>query len=263
MTKFQLFKISSIEPARYSPLIIIWVALIWSTVEVIALSQIEPPDNLVHKVSITGPREVIRGGNEYGLIIHLVDQAGVHTTADFDRKILVTVDHGEVTPTTSMIFTGEEHVAVTYRSPPTVGDAIVSAESSGLEVGTWSITVVTSGYLLLIAAAFGGILGGLVRLYRSGVRRIRSRIVNGKLELGLLARGLFGSVFGVMLFLSVKFGVVIVFDFLEQSGGFYTGTRTFAFFMGVVGGFGGAHVLEVLLARILREDKQSEVLDKV
>lgn len=243
-----------IELVRWFIVFIIGVTFAPPIFGLSAFSQEDISEPAIAKVSVTGPREAIRGGNEYSLVIHFVDKNGSHLTADLDREIFVTVDHGEISPMSSMIPQGEGHVEVMYRSPGTVGEATVKAESSGLEVGTWKIMVVTPTYMLLLAAGFGGILGGLVRLYQAGVRRIRARIVKGKLELGLLGRGLFSSVFGVMLFLAVKFGVVLVFDFFEQSGGFYAGTKTFALFMGILGGFGGAHILELLLARIIPDE---------
>ena len=246
------FNYSWIPPVRCFLLMSIWGACVWPALALLPLGRQEtPPESPVYKVSVTGPKEVIRGGNEYLLTIHLEDENGNHVGADSDREIRVAVVYGSIDPRDVLIAEGEKHVDVLYRSPDAVVVDTVTAESRDAEVGDWTILVVTATFVLLLAAGIGGVLGGWARLYTTGTTRLMPRVTEGKLELGLIGGGLYSSVFGVVLFLGAKFGIIQILDLLGQGGGLYTRTRSFAFFFGVLGGFGGTYILERLLHRVL------------
>ena len=202
-------------------------------------------------VVVSGPILLIRGEQEYSFDVHLVDKDGKHLAADWDRKIVLTTNNGEVIQKEIVIAKNDEHGVFTYKTPETVGEATITAESRGLNPDGYSVNVLTETSLLILAAAIGGILGGLIRSYSSGVKYILPLIKHQKIEeIGLLGAGLFSSVIGVALFLGVKFGVIQTVSMMDVGGAFYAGTRRFAFFFGVLGGFGGTYVLKRMLSYV-------------
>ncbi len=215
----------------------------------------------IRAVVVDGPSEVNRGGKEISLRVHLRGEEDQHLAADWDRRIMISADLGKVIPTEVVIPRGQEHTNVTYQSSGSVGEATVSAESRGIESGTWKVTVVTAAYVLVLFAGLGGVLGGLSRrILIVGVTEIWPRWRQGRLEIGLVGNALFSFLFGLVLFQAIKLGVVAGLDSLGRSEGFYAGTRTFAFFFGVLGGFGGTFVLHRLLRRVFPESRRQEAL---
>ena len=215
----------------------------------------------IRAVVVDGPSEVNRGGKEISLRVHLRGEEDQHLAADWDRRIMISADLGKVIPTEVVIPRGQEHTNVTYQSSGSVGEATVSAESRGIASGTWKVTVVTAAYVLVLFAGLGGVLGGLSRrILVVGVTEIWPRWRQGRLEIGLVGNALFSFLFGLVLFQAIKLGVVAVPDSLAPSGNFYAGTRTFAFFFGVLGGFGGTIVLARLLRRVFPESRRQETL---
>jgi len=115
-----------------------------------------------------------------------------------------------------------------------------------LAPGELTVKVVAAGFTILVLAGMGGVFGGLARhVYQGSPAQIRPRRLRGRLEPGLLGNGLFGVVFGLVMFLGVNLLV------LAPTGLSDTGSANMAFLLGVLGGFGGILVLQRLLDRVL------------
>ena len=210
----------------------------------------------IRAVDVKGPSKVNRGGKEISLTVSLQGEGDIPLAADWDRKIMISADSGKVFPPEVVIPRGQEQANVTYQSSDSVGEVTVSAKSRGIESGTWKVSVVTAAYVLVLFAGLGGVLGGLSRrILVVGVTEIWPKWRQGRLEIGLVGNALFSFLFGLVLFQGVKLGVVAGLDSLGGSEGFYAGTRTFAFFFGVLGGFGGTFVLHRLLRRVFPESR--------
>jgi hypothetical protein len=110
-------------------------------------------------------------------------------------------------------------------------------------------------YMLILFAGLGGIFGGLARdFYRRQVSRIVPSWSEGYLHLGLLGNAPFSFLFGYVLFQAAALGLLVGFEHAPA----IAGTLAFAFFFGVLGGFGGIVVLDRLLDRIFPGRKTGE-----
>ena len=200
-------------------------------------------ESLLKKIVVSGPKEVNRGGKVCELTLHFADKDNRHQKAEWDRWIELSSTAGHTDPQRVLIPKDKEHAEVSYHSPDSVGDVTITGESRGLDSGQWILHVVTAAYVLVLFAGLGGVLGGFVRLVHKGqVRHILPGRAHGRLELGLLGNTALSSVFGLVLFQAAKLGFLGVSEVVPKAGSVETGTRTFAFFFGVLGEIGRAHV---------------------
>lgn len=105
--------------------------------------------------------------------------------------------------------------------------------------------------LLLLFAAGGGVVGGVTRhVFRSHSTTFLPKHIHGRLKPGFIGNLPFSCLFGVILFLAIKFGIGVAgklpLDNLSRPD-----SMVFACFFGVLGGFAGVLVLDRLLNRIL------------
>src|SRR6185295_4883781 len=142
----------------------------------------------IEQLVVTGPTEIDRNGTETHFTIRLVDKNGKARKADWNRKIDLNVDGGELATTQIVIPKGEESDVVKYISPSQVGRYTLTAKSSGIAEGKQFITIVTPMYWLIIAAVLGGAIGGFVRHLTKDFKldRVVPTYKDGILELGLL-----------------------------------------------------------------------------
>jgi hypothetical protein len=152
-----------------------------------------------------------------------------------------------------MIPKGEESTTFKYSSPSAVGRYTLTAYSSGISEGKQSITIVTPMFWLIIAALFGGAIGGVVRHMSSDFRltKVKPTYKDGNLELGLLGHVGSSLVCGLVFFLVFKFGLSKAFGPAVLPASFEFGTRSVALLFGVIGGFAGTVVLDKLVGYFL------------
>jgi hypothetical protein len=111
--------------------------------------------------------------------------------------------------------------------------------------GELAVMVVANPFAILVLAGIGGILGGLARqVYEVRPSRIWPARIGTRLEPGLIGNVVFSVLFGVVMFLGVKLGVL-------DPGGFTGAAASRAFLLGVLGGFGGILVLQRMTQRAL------------
>jgi hypothetical protein len=112
---------------------------------------------------------------------------------------------------------------------------------TGQKIITIQPPIVTAAYWLLLAAVFGGAVGGLARqLHKADrVQRIMPKWTGRYWELGLIGRISGSVVSGLFLYWTIKLGLARVTLDL--------GTATVAFFFGGIGGFAGLVVLDRLV----------------
>jgi hypothetical protein len=203
----------------------------------------------IEQLLLSGPTEVNRNGEEVQYTIRLADKNGKARKADWNRKIDVSVDGGTLAVNNIVISKGEESATVKYVSPGAVGRYTLTAYSSGITEGKQSITILTPMYWLIIAALFGGTVGGVVRHMSKDFKlaRVKPRYKDGNLELGLLGHMASSLVCGLVFFLIFKFGLSKAFGASVLPASFEFGTRSVALLFGVIGGFAGTVVLDKLV----------------
>lgn len=153
------------------------------------------------------------------------------------------------------------HAVLRLASAPASKDVKVLAKEVGavLEPDESTLTLVgwkseTSGIIILVAG-LGGALGGLARdVYRRQTHQILPHWAAGYIHLGLVGNVLFSFLFGYVLYQAAAFGFVA----LSTQASALIGTRTAAFFFGVLGGIGGIAVLDRLLDRVFPGRKTGE-----
>jgi hypothetical protein len=207
----------------------------------------------IEQLLLSGPTEIDRNGEEAQFTIRLADKNGKARKADWNRKIDLSVDGGTLATNHVMIPKGEESTTFKYSSPSAVGRYTLTAYSSGISEGKQSITIVTPMFWLIIAALFGGAIGGVVRHMSSDFRltKVKPTYKDGNLELGLLGHVGSSLVCGLVFFLVFKFGLSKAFGSAVLPASFEFGTRSVALLFGVIGGFAGTVVLDKLVTYFL------------
>lgn len=204
-------------------------------------------ESFIHKLLVTGPREVKRG-QEVEFTIQLAKEDGSYCEADLDRTIDVTVDGGTLSKAQLIISRGQRRGSIRYTAPKDGGNYTLTAFSSDLEKSTFSIKVVTPSYLLILVSLLGSLVGGLARqLQKDGsFRRFSPQRIRRRLDLRLLGR-LFGSLVGGLFFyLTLKFGLGQALSSPALPATLDFGSGAVAFFIGGIGGFTGIFVLDQL-----------------
>jgi len=216
----------------------------------------------IEQLLVSGPTEIDRNGVESQFTIRLADKNGKARKADWNRKIDLRVDGGALAKNQIVIPKGEESIVVKYTSPSAVGRYILTANSSGITEGKQSITIVTPMYWLIIAALFGGVIGGFVRHLTKDFKleKVVPTYKDGNLELGLLGHVASSLVCGMVFFLVFKFGLSKAFGPAVLPPSVELGTRTVALLFGVIGGFAGTVVLDKLVDYFLPTKSQESAI---
>jgi hypothetical protein len=212
----------------------------------------------IEKVTITGPNEVTRGNTKAEFAVHLTDKDGKPMVADLDRRINLSVTSGSLSPDQVMIRRGEDQAKVQYTSSSSNGKVVFKAESGGLPTGSLEIMLVTAPFWLVLAALFGGLVGGVVRQIHKDrkLERIMPRWTGECWELGLVGRITGSVVSGLFLYWTMKFGLARIVGSPALPAALDLGTRTLAFFFGGIGGFAGTIVFDRLVSWCLPSPKK-------
>lgn len=213
--------------------------------------------NPIEGVKITGGQKEVNPDNQYSLKVQLVDTAKAAQKSDQDRRVELIAERGELmlapegqwaSAATVTFARGDITKEVQYRAPASVGADSISTQSDFLLPDSLEMKVVVAGFILLLFAGLGGTMGGILRhVYKDGVTHILPAWVNGRLETGLVGNATLSIVIGVFLFLAANVGLVSVTNFQA--------TQSWAFILGVLGGFGGIYVLQKVLGYIFPEQR--------
>lgn len=211
----------------------------------------------IEKLLISGPA-VINPRTDTEFIVRFADKEGKPKAADGPRKINLTmesvdvgVEPGLLTPMPLMVYKGDDHAVVKYRSPGSVGRFVLSASSFGLENSQYQIRAVTAIKWLVLIALFGGAVGGVARQLKRDLKRNRPLTRRGRRSLLLALKRILGSmVSGLFLYLAYKLGLAQFSGLpalpLDLEG------KLMAFFLSGLGGFAGLVVMHQLAARFLK-----------
>lgn len=212
----------------------------------------------IEKVMITGPTKLIRGNTKAEFTVHLADKDGKHTVADWDRRINLSASDGSLSPTQVTIRKGEDAARVQYTSSTSMGKLLLKAESGGLANGSWEVLIVTASFWLVLAALFGGLVGGVVRQIHKDYKleRIMPKWNGECWELGLVGRISGSVVSGLFLYWTMKFGLARLIGSPALPAALDLGTKAVAFFFGGIGGFAGTVVFDRLVSWCLPAPKQ-------
>jgi hypothetical protein len=222
--------------------------------------QLESP---VHKLVLSGPLEVTRGGHQAEMTVTLTDAKGTPQPADWERRIYLTADAGRLDPSEVVIQRGQERATVKYFSPEEVGKYNLRAESHGIAPATLQMRIGTATYWLITLAILGGIVGGVVKHVRKNrLAQIRPRWTGECWDLGLSGHILGSTVSGLLLYLVFKLGLSQVIGTPILPAGLDVGTRTFAFFIAVIGGYAGIVVLKRLVSWCLPRQQEKKKADR-
>lgn len=139
------------------------------------------------------------------------------------------------------------HSIMRFNQPPRTGEITVLASDerntlkTGQKIIVFERAIVTAARWLLLAAIFGGAIGGLARQLHKADRldRILPQWTGKYWDLGLTGRIAGSVVSGLFLYWTMKLGLARVTLDL--------GSTTVAFFFGVIGGFAGLVVLDRLV----------------
>ena len=212
-------------------------------------------------VRIIGPSQLTQGVEGADFNVELIDKNNQLVSTDKDRIINLTVSNGAVTPNSVMIPSGKNMAKIRYVSSGSADRVKINADSEGIQSGSLEIALVTAGYWLVAFALFGGLVGGVVRHIPNDYRlqRILPRWTGEYWDLGFIGR-LFGSIVGgLILYLTIKFGIYRLMGSPALPDAMDLGTRLVAFFFGVVGGFAGIYVLSRLVSWLLPAARQQTV----
>jgi hypothetical protein len=212
----------------------------------------------IEKVMITGPTQVTRGDTGAEFTIRLTDKDGKHVVADWNRRITLSASDGWLRPTQVTIGKGEDGAKVQYMSPSSIGKVSLTANSGGLPPMSLEILVVTAPFWLVLAALFGGLVGGVARQIHKEHKlgRIMPRWNGECWELGLVGRVAGSVVSGLFLYWTMKFGLARMIGSPSLPAALDLGTRTVAFFFGGIGGFAGTVVFDRLVSWCLPPPKK-------
>jgi hypothetical protein len=210
----------------------------------------------IQGVTVAGTKEV-NPNKEYALRIQLTDETKTPQQSDGERVVQVSAERGQLMPASGGEWTsaatvtfqrGDPFVEVKYRAPGGVGGDTISTQSNLPDNGQLGIKVVITTLVLLLWAGLGGMLGGIARhVYKDKVRHIKWAWVRGQLEVGLMGHALLSIVIGIFFFLTVTVGLVKIAQF--------EATQTWAFLLGMLGGFGGVFVLQKVLGLVFPAEK--------
>jgi len=219
-------------------------------------------ESRIKAVTITGAGQVSSFGGRYPIEIHLTDKDGQQLAADWDRKVTLSRARGTLSTNEVTVQYNGSHATIAYWPPWSLGDGTdkIIAESPGLKPGELPIKIALSTYMLVACAGLGGVLGSLAReTYKGQFKQIIPKWGKEGISVGASGNMVFGSLFGVVLFQGAKLGLVAtsLVPKLANPGMPVAQTYTFAFFFGVLGGFGGIVVLSRLFQKVLPDQQKN------
>jgi len=208
-----------------------------------------PIQSFIHKLLVTGPREITRG-QEAEFAIQLTKEDGSHCEADLDRMIDLSIDGGTLAQTRLTIGKGNLQGFIKFTAPNETGHYTLTAFSSDIVKGDFPFTVVYPAYLLILFALLGSVIGGIARqIQDASCKRLAPRLVQaqGDDKLKVWLRWIVGSlVGGIFFYWAIKLGVARVLSMPALPDTLDLGSRTTAIFFGGIGGFAGTIVLDLL-----------------
>ena len=206
----------------------------------------------IEKLMLTGPTEV-RGGTRAEFIILLTDKEGQSQVADWSRRIKLSVTSGSLSPTEVTINKGESSARVQYIPSGQLGKVVLNAESAGLANGSLEIVVITATYWLVLAALFGGLIGGIARQLAKGygAGRILPVWTGKKWDTGIVSMALGGIVTGLTFYWTIK--LLIQASSPSLSAALNLDRPAAALFLGGIAGFAGLVMLDRLLMFLLEK----------
>ena len=207
----------------------------------------------LRSVALMGPREV-RRGRSCILTVNFADADHMRQRADWSRWIEFNSTEGIIEPKKIEIRKGEESAQVTFKASGSVKAVSITAESTGLEPGQFTIQVTTPAYLLVLFSGLGGMIGGFFRLSKDRINRVLPKRVDGSVEFGLLVNTAASFVFGLVIFQAIRLGLVVLPTGVSPDWG----TRTVAFVFGVIGGYAGLAGLDYLVDKIFGIKEQAK-----
>jgi hypothetical protein len=202
----------------------------------------------IEKLVIAGPNEIYCGGDECEYTVYLTDKDGKHCAADWDRQIDLSVSGGLLNTAQLVIPKGARKAVVRYLSARDAGKYVLTASSTGIADGSYTIGTVHPGYWLTMFALLGGVVGGIARQIHKDKKfgRIRPRWTGKHWDMGFAGR-LAGSLASALFFYwTFKLGLSQALGSPVLPVALDLGTKTVAFFLGGIGGFAGTIVLDRL-----------------
>lgn len=210
-----------------------------------------PIQSFIHKLLVTGPRELIRG-QEAVFTVQLAKEDGSNCPADLDRTIDLSIDGGKLDKSQLKIESGQQQQSIKYTAPADIGSYTLSAFSPDIVKSDFPIKVVHPAYVLILCSLFGALVGGIVRQLKTdrSFERILPKRVGRKLHLGLTGCLIGSLVAGLVVYLTFKLGLARALD-SRLPATLDVGTRTMAFFLSLIGGYAGTVVLDQVTSWIL------------
>jgi hypothetical protein len=210
-------------------------------------------ESSVEGVKLIAPAFVY-SGRSYPVTVRLVDSTGTLQPADWDREIRLSAASGHFEPTGVVVRKDHVDETATYRAPDDPGQVMLRADGRLLSPDRVEVTVVASLATLFGAAGFGGVLGGLARyVYKVQSLALLPRRVKGTVEPGILGNGLFSALVGIVVFQAMEYGIrnpAWVLKGVPENG-------ALAFFLGVLGGFGGVMTLDRCVEFLLPASRET------
>ena len=210
-----------------------------------------PIQSFIHKLLVTGPRELIRG-QEAVFTVQLAKEDGSNCPADLDRTIDLSIDGGKLDKSQLKIESGQQQQSIKYTAPADIGSYTLSAFSPDIVKSDFQIKVVHPAYVLMLFSLFGALVGGIARQLKTdrSFERIFPKRVGRKLHFGLTGCLIGSLVAGLVVYLTFKLGLSRALD-SRLPATLDVGTRTMAFFLSLIGGYAGTVVLDQVTNWIL------------
>src|SRR5882724_848146 len=192
----------------------------------------------IERVTVTGPSEVKRGSTNAAFTVGLVDKDGKPSLADSDRRINLSVTGGRLSQTQVTISKNQDSATVQYFPSFATGKVVLTAQSFGLTEATTGIVLITPLSWLILAALFGGSIGGVARYLPKG-DTVGNYLPTFKLSWKSVAGSIAGSLTsGFIFYLAMKFGFSQAMGFALPAS-LDVGSGLAAFFLACLGGYMG------------------------
>jgi hypothetical protein len=167
---------------------------------------------------------------------------------EFPRTVGFYSEYGDFTPEDSIVPQGAASGTSEFvgRVP---GHAKVRVSTFGVAVVEKEVLIVVALWQLVTIALLAGTIGGLARFfyYRGYSWEVWPKKMARGWNPGLVGNAAFSAVFGLVLFLMAKYGVIQpTFDLPHSGMWAVVHTRGPVFLLGIAGGFAGVFVLELL-----------------
>lgn len=211
-------------------------------------------DTRIGQLNVIAPTEVNLGASTKVTVQFLLKDQPREAATEFQRQVEFDSDRGSFEPDKVIVNKGETSASSVFVGHQ-LGQANLHISTLGVDVVERPVLIsVALGQLVLIALA-AGTIGGLVRFfyYREQSWDILPQKTSRGWNPGLVGNAAFSGVFGVVMLLMVRYGLVQL-ALEQQNLGASTvslvHTTGGAFLLGIAGGFAGVAVLELLAKRL-------------